>query len=100
MLIFWRWLASLRNSPGRSESRRDCPCGSRTQVISSPFWLIAVLIAFLAACWHRRIPATMWTDTSEFRNPLYHQPGDRPETLNYPFLRSVSQLLVASVLSS
>lgn len=53
-----------------------------------------------APFWQRRIPAMMWTDTSEFRNPLYHQPGDRPETLNYPFLRSVSQLLVASVLSS
>ena len=42
--------------------------------------------------------ATMWTDTSEFRNPFYHQPGDKPQTLNYAFLRSVTQLLVASML--
>ena len=40
----------------------------------------------------------MWTDTSEFRNPFYHQPGDTPQTLDYAFLRSVSQLLIAAVL--
>ncbi len=51
-----------------------------------------------APFWQRRIPATMWTDTSEFRNPFYHQPGDTPQTLNYAFLRSVTQLLIASVL--
>ena len=51
-----------------------------------------------APFWQRRIPATMWTDTSEFRNPFYHQPGDTPQTLNYGFLRSVTQLLIASVL--
>ena len=51
-----------------------------------------------APFWQRRIAATMWTDTSEFRNPYYHLPDDTPETLNYAFLRSVTQLLVASVL--
>jgi hypothetical protein len=53
-----------------------------------------------APFWQRRIPATMWTDTSEFRNPFYHQSGDKPETLDFAFLRSVTQLLVASVLSA
>jgi hypothetical protein len=53
-----------------------------------------------APFWQRRIPATMWTDTSEFRNPFYHQPEDKPETLDFAFLRSVTQLLVASVLSA
>ena len=52
-----------------------------------------------APFWQRRIPATMWTDTSEFRNPFYHQPGDKPQTLNFKFLLSVTQLLIASVLS-
>jgi Zn-dependent M28 family amino/carboxypeptidase len=51
-----------------------------------------------APFWARGIPATMWTDTSEFRNPFYHQPGDKPCTLNYGFLRAVTQLLVACVL--
>jgi hypothetical protein len=48
-----------------------------------------------APFWQRRIPALMWTDTSEFRNPHYHQPTDTPETLDYEFLRQVTQLLVA-----
>ena len=51
-----------------------------------------------APFWGRGIPATMWTDTSEFRNPFYHQPGDKPGTLNYGFLHAVTQLLVACVL--
>ena len=53
-----------------------------------------------APFWHRHMPAILWTDTSEFRNPFYHQPGDKPQTLNYRFLRSVTQVLVASVLAS
>ena len=52
-----------------------------------------------APFWQRRLPAMMWTDTSEFRNPFYHQPGDKPETLDYRFLLSVTRLLVASVLA-
>ena len=51
-----------------------------------------------APFWAVKKPAIMWTDTSEFRNPFYHQPGDKPETLNYGFLRKVTQLLVAAVL--
>jgi len=51
-----------------------------------------------APFWQKKIPAVMWTDTSEFRNPFYHQPGDKPHTLNYRFLRAVAQALTASVL--
>jgi hypothetical protein len=51
-----------------------------------------------APFWQKKIPAMMWTDTSEFRNPFYHQPGDKPHTLNYHFLRSVAQALTACVL--
>ena len=51
-----------------------------------------------APFWQKKIPAMMWTDTSEFRNPFYHQPGDKPHTLNYMFLRSIAQALTASVL--
>ncbi len=50
--------------------------------------------------WKAGIPAIMWTDTSEFRNPHYHQPTDTPDTLDYDFLRSVSQILIATVLTS
>lgn len=50
-----------------------------------------------APFWDHKIPAVMWTDTSEFRNPHYHQQTDTPDTLNYRFLKHVTQLLTASV---
>jgi Zn-dependent M28 family amino/carboxypeptidase len=48
--------------------------------------------------WDQGIPAVMWTDTSEFRNPHYHQTTDTPGTLDYLFLRQVTRVLAASVL--
>jgi hypothetical protein len=39
----------------------------------------------------------MWTDTAEFRNVNYHRETDTPGTLNYRFLRLVTQLLFASI---
>ena len=48
--------------------------------------------------WEREIPAVMWTDTAEFRNPHYHQATDTPETLDYGFLRAVTQILTATVI--
>jgi hypothetical protein len=52
-----------------------------------------------APFWGAGIPSVMWTDTSEFRNPHYHLDTDTPETLNYTFLRRVTQLVVASVMT-
>jgi Zn-dependent M28 family amino/carboxypeptidase len=43
--------------------------------------------------WEAGIPAVMWTDTSEFRNPHYHQVSDTPDTLDFVFLRKVAALL-------
>jgi Zn-dependent M28 family amino/carboxypeptidase len=51
-----------------------------------------------AQFWEEGIPALMWTDTSEFRNPHYHQATDTPETLDYEFLAGVTGLLVHAVL--
>jgi hypothetical protein len=51
-----------------------------------------------APFWAQKIPAVMWTDTSEFRNHHYHRHTDTPETLNYRFLRQVTQLLTACVI--
>ena len=45
--------------------------------------------------WKQEIPAVMWTDTSEFRNPHYHLATDTPQTLDYGFLLLVTQLLIA-----
>ena len=47
--------------------------------------------------WRENIPAIMWTDTAEFRNPNYHQPTDTPDTLDYLFLHRVTKLLAACV---
>ena len=52
-----------------------------------------------APFWRAGLPALMWTDTAEFRNPHYHRPTDTPETLDYEFLAGVTRLLVHAVLS-
>lgn len=52
-----------------------------------------------APFWAAGIPAVMWTDTSEFRNPHYHQPTDTPATLDYDFLTQVTRLALARVAS-
>lgn len=51
-----------------------------------------------APFWIQKIPALMWTDTSEFRNHNYHRHTDTPDTLDYRFLRRVTQLLTACVI--
>ena len=43
--------------------------------------------------WRAGIPAILWTDTAELRNPNYHQPTDTPDTLDYTFLARVCELL-------
>ncbi len=50
-----------------------------------------------APFWEKGIPAVMWTDTSEFRNPHYHQPTDTPDTLDYEFMAEVGKLLARVV---
>jgi Zn-dependent M28 family amino/carboxypeptidase len=50
--------------------------------------------------WESGIPALMWTDTAEFRNPHYHRPTDTPGTLDYEFLAGVARLLAHVVLSA
>jgi Zn-dependent M28 family amino/carboxypeptidase len=52
-----------------------------------------------APFWEAGIPSVMWTDTSEFRNPHYHQPSDTPETLDYEFLSQVAKLALARAVS-
>lgn len=47
--------------------------------------------------WRKGIPAVMWTDTAEFRNPNYHRGTDTPDTLDYGFLLLVTQLLAATL---
>jgi hypothetical protein len=39
----------------------------------------------------------MLTDTAYFRNPNYHGPGDRPETLDYTFMAELVQSLTLAI---
>jgi Zn-dependent M28 family amino/carboxypeptidase len=52
-----------------------------------------------APFWAAGMPSIMWTDTSEFRNPNYHQASDTPESLDYDFLTQVTRTLTATVIS-
>jgi len=53
-----------------------------------------------APFWQAGIPAVMWTDTSEFRNPHYHRASDTPDTLDYEFMSDVARLVMARVVTS
>jgi Zn-dependent M28 family amino/carboxypeptidase len=46
-----------------------------------------------AVFWEQQIPAVMWTDTSEFRNPNYHKATDTPDTLDYDFMAEIAGFL-------
>lgn len=48
--------------------------------------------------WQAGIPALMWTDTSQFRNPNYHLPSDTPDTLDYEALADVTRMVVGHIL--
>ncbi len=45
--------------------------------------------------WQAKVPALMWTDTSEFRNPNYHAASDTPD---YDALADVTRMIVAHIL--
>lgn len=53
-----------------------------------------------ASFWQFEVPAVMWTDTAEFRNPNYHQKTDTPDTLDYEFTAAVSDLILRIIADS
>jgi len=53
------------------------------------FWDWEEIAKELGICGSSVPDALMVTDTSEFRNPHYHAPTDRPETLDYVFMAAV-----------
>jgi hypothetical protein len=63
-------------------------------------WSPHLLRSDHACFWEKNIPAVMWTDTSEFRNPHYHQPTDTPDTLDFEFMAEVGKLLARVVCPS
>ncbi len=51
-----------------------------------------------ASFWDVDVPAVMLTDTANFRNPNYHRPSDRVETLDGAFLAAVARGVERAVL--
>ncbi len=51
-----------------------------------------------ASFWDRRYPSLMITDTAFLRNPHYHRVSDRAETLDYDFMKRVTQSVLAAIL--
>ncbi|MEM7675092.1 MAG: M28 family peptidase [Myxococcota bacterium] len=60
-------------------------------------WLPDILRSDHAPFWRADIPALMWSDTAEFRNPNYHRSTDTPDTLDYLFMERVCRLLINSL---
>ncbi len=65
--------------------------------LTVPFngWVMpAVRLSDHASFWDEGFKAVMITDSAFFRNPHYHLPSDRPETLDYRFMAELVQSLV------
>lgn len=52
-----------------------------------------------SAYWDAGYPALMVTDTSNFRNPLYHTLGDTPKTLDYTTMARLTEGLTGMVIT-
>lgn len=50
-----------------------------------------------ASFWDQRYPALMITDTAFLRNPHYHMASDVADTLDYDFMRKVTQAVLAVI---
>lgn len=49
------------------------------------------------AFWKHQFPAVMISDTANYRNPHYHKPGDKPETLDFVRMAILTSALVESL---
>lgn len=59
----------------------------------------AVRLSDHAPFWDLGYPALMITDTSFYRNPHYHGPSDRIETLDFDFMAKVCEGVVCGVMA-
>jgi len=61
-------------------------------------WILAdTRLSDHAPFWDKGWPALMVTDTAYFRNPDYHGPGDRADTLDYAFMAELVRSLNLAV---
>jgi len=80
-------------------ARREVP-GLDLVTVRVPFrgWLVPhTRLSDNRSFWDAGFPALMLTDTAFLRNPHYHQPTDRLETLDFSFMARVTEAVVAAV---
>jgi Zn-dependent M28 family amino/carboxypeptidase len=66
----------------REAMRRGC--NLPVESLSAPALVPGVSLSDHASFWSQGYRAVMITDTAFYRNPHYHRPSDRPETLDFP----------------
>jgi Zn-dependent M28 family amino/carboxypeptidase len=50
-----------------------------------------------APFWDKGVPAVFVSDTANFRNPNYHQPGDTVDTIDLAFFKGSAQHVVNAI---
>jgi len=81
----WRSRRFSRRLEASFAGNRDLPVESLTVPLRG--WLLpATRLSDHASFWDKGWPAVMVTDTAFFRNPNYHTPADRMETLDFSFM--------------
>jgi Zn-dependent M28 family amino/carboxypeptidase len=83
------------------EAARRLSTSPRLLTLSTRFGVERLLFDLLRSdhvpFWKRGIPALMWTDTANFRNPNDQRGSDTPDTLDYAFMTRVCLLLCATL---
>jgi hypothetical protein len=85
-------IAALGNSTGLAKVQGVLAPGDGTYFLSSVF-----MRSDHGLLWYRGIPAVLFTDGANFRNPHYHKPSDTPESLDPQFLGRNTKILAAAV---
>jgi hypothetical protein len=96
------FVAFVANSDSRDFVRRTIGAFRAQASVPSEGIAAPELIADIArsdhsSYWLHGYPALMVTDTANFRNPAYHRPEDRPDTLDYTRLAHVTLGLEAAI---
>jgi Zn-dependent M28 family amino/carboxypeptidase len=84
-------VSNMRRIKALFKGASDLPVES----INAPSSVPGVDFSDHASYWKFDMPAVMVTDTAFLRNPNYHEPGDRPETLDYVRMAKVVRAMHA-----
>jgi hypothetical protein len=60
-------------------------------------WVPDIALSDHRGYWEQRFPALMITDTAHLRNPNYHRPTDRMETLDFPRMERLCAQLCRAI---